>query len=140
MMENEHLHLFIDEEVFILNENLARSSEKKEIHPKTETNKEIEKPKIKFTFIHNSDSKEELGLLNKIIEACKISPADFYIGTDDSSIDFLKAIYFKESNNECYIVKSGGSRSFIYSKPLSVLQSSKDDKAKLWAALKAFTS
>ena len=139
-MENEHLNLFIDEEVFILNENSEPSPKKEKKDEVTEVKQEVKKPKIKFAFIHNSDSKDELELLNKIIEACKISPEDFYIGSDDSMVDFSKAVYFKESKNEYYEVQSEGPRSLIYSKPLSVLQSSKDDKAKLWAALKAFTS
>lgn len=120
MIETEHLHLLIDEEVYLI-------PEKQESEGVTQT---------PFAFFHTSKSKEELELLMKIIGACNLDKFDVFDHQELERVKFSKAIVFTSDSDYYYQVQGTETASIIYARSLSVLLESVDDKAKLWKALK----
>lgn len=152
-MENEHLHLLINEEIYVIegqatSEKLQENIEKptvsspqpdKVIESTKGEVKEVESiPQIKIAFIHNSDKPEELELLNKIIGACKLNSQNFKVLKKGEPIQYEKAIIFTNSANSYYQSSRTPEGEVIHSKPLTELNSSPEEKGKLWSALKEF--
>ncbi|MEQ9404390.1 MAG: hypothetical protein RIM99_12430 [Cyclobacteriaceae bacterium] len=161
MMEKEHLHLLIDEEIYLIQENAGNGSLIESDHavessrpeavgsqsPVKQDATEIKTPdapsapeKISVAFIHNSDNPEELELLNKIIGACNLDPSTYKILKQGEEISFSKGVIFTDSSDSYYQSKIQGEATILNSKPLHVLINSKEDKVQLWAALKQLVS
>ncbi len=94
--------------------------------------------KVGFAFIHQAKNEDELALLKKIIGACKLNEGDFVITETDAPGSYEKAVIFKESASIYYQPTVENDSIVLYSKPLSVLYESKEEKGKLWGVLKGF--
>ncbi len=157
-MKNEHLHLLIDEEIYLVKSLVSKpqatSDELQEKELKVDSqqstadsdtkdpsieaieNHSIEK--VKFAFIHNTDSQEELELLNNIISACKLEPADLKIIKEGEEIYYKNAVIFTNEAAQFYSVSEVDEAQVLHSKPLNTLLNSKEEKGKLWSALQEF--
>ncbi len=137
-MNSENLHLFFNEELYIIKKPVEESGSTPTVLEKKEDLPE-RKEKIRIVFIHHTTKQEELDLLNKIVAACKIAREDYRLITEKSmEISAAKAIVFTESSSNYYTPFSTQGSEELHSKPLHVLMNSKEDKAKLWGALKTF--
>lgn len=94
--------------------------------------------KVQIAFIHDSNKAEELALLDKIVAACKLEASIFKILRHGEKIEYEKGILFTESTSSFYQATESGHTQILYSRPLHVLMSSKEEKGKLWNALKEF--
>jgi len=130
-MRTEDLHLLINEELYILKEHVATERPtKKEI--------DLADPKIPIAFIHTSKDKGEQDLLGKIIEACKLDPSQYKVLKPEDEIAYDKAIIFSDAADSYYQPLVSNNIQKLYSRSLGFLIQSKEDKAKLWEALKLF--
>lgn len=102
---------------------------------------EVEEPtEIPFAIFHSSTDEDEIALLQKIIDACKV-PADNYkiFGNGfDQSVQFKKALVFIEKAKAFYSPIPYKGSEFLCSKPLTDLAKDQNEKAKLWRALQKF--
>jgi hypothetical protein len=133
-MKREHLHLLINEEIFSIESDQLKVGSGKTI----DTGQTDAISQVKIAFIHNTLNEEELVLLNNIISACKIESSDYQIMIADDVLSYQKAIIFTDSVTEYYIPVTTETGEVIYSKPLKVLNDSKEEKGKLWNVLKDF--
>lgn len=131
-MRPEDLHLLIHEEIYIIDQKHVEKAIESNIKPPSSID-------IPILFIHNTNVKEELDLLSKIIDACKLDAKLFRsIPTEDEGVKAEKKIIFSDSEPNYYTPQQTEGSQIIYSKPLQTLINSREDKAKLWEALKAF--
>lgn len=102
--------------------------------------KEEEKETIPFAVFHSSSNTEEMELLQKIIDACKIPEAEYIIYSKgfDQSVLFKKALVFVPEAKAFYSPIPYKGSQFLCSKPLSDLAKDQQEKGKLWVALQAF--
>jgi len=125
MMSPEHLPYFLSEEIYIISDR-EPLTEKKE--------QPVNLVPLPFAFFHDSKSKDELALLNKIITACKLDDFEIIDHLNHQDIPFNKAVIFISEASNFYDTQSNT----LYSKPLSVLKNSQEEKGKLWGALQNF--
>ena len=180
MMDREHLHLLINEDIYLLpqeektlklnkeqvsiseitaNEHPEITPDSKQIAPE-ESEKEVpeETPKIPelqpireevappvqkpipLAVFHESDNDAEIGLLQKIINACKIPEENYQVFANgfNQEVLFDKALVFVAKAKAFYAPIPYKGSQFLCSKPLSVLINDQQEKAKLWAALQKF--
>ena len=95
---------------------------------------------LPFAVFHNSSNEDEIQLLQKIIDACKVPPEDYKIFNSgfDQSIKFKKALVFVPEAKAFYTPIPYKNSEFLCSKPLSLLIQNQNEKAKLWGALQQF--
>jgi len=162
MMDKAHLHLLINEEIYLIDpmekqyipskdeptkhkaDPSQASSEKREIKYPKETpvvsNKKTEEQVLPLVIFHESSVEPELQLLQKIIEACKLKEGSYTVfgnGFNEAS-KFKKAIAFVAEPKTFYEpIKYQGSQ-ILYAKPLSQIANDQREKAKLWSALQKF--
>ena len=161
-MKNDHLHLFIDEEIYLVGQP-ATSSPKEdngEVAAPAITPAPVAKNKLKpvagpevpptpkvpvtptlpFGFYTLRLQPAEKELLNKIIAACKIPTTDYKVFEDGPQhLRSKKAVVFVDEPKESpYQPIKKGQTEVIYSKSLSTLMHSQDDKMKLWGILQPF--
>lgn len=129
-MQKEDLHLLINEEIYVIGEAQHKQGSSSSVD-----NTNI----VPVAFIHNTDDREELELLSKIIAACNLSSKDYKIFKEGEDEPFEKGIIFTESADIYYQVTTGPIGQVINSKPLSILKDSKDEKTKLWEVLKVLS-
>lgn len=135
-MENENLHLLINEEIYVLK---SQATSDKAASDKVQAiDKAVEK--VDTVFVHQSEQAEELELLEKIIGACKLDASSYKIAKSVDGIQFSRSVVFTEKAETFYAPTDNDDSQILYSKPLATLLSSKDEKAKLWSALQEFIS
>ncbi len=150
-MKTEHLHLLIHEEIYSINSLSSISSpieaESSNLgeQPNQETKSDegiTETPLIPVGFYHTSNDPSELRLLKKIIDACKIDSATYQIfGNGLQKYVSKKAIVFTSENIPNIIFYQSirqNEMEILYSRPLTALMQSQEDKAKFWKALQTF--
>ncbi|MEQ9467177.1 MAG: hypothetical protein RLN88_07160 [Ekhidna sp.] len=176
-MEQEHLHLLIHEEIYLLPQDKTPvekvNHEVEEVQevttvaepepeaiapPKEETKPEpaeeehhqesphipihevAEPEELPFAVFHDSTNEAEIELLHKIIAACKIPDDQYNIFSHgfDQAVKFKKALVFVLEAKAFYTPIPYKGSEFLCSKPLSLLASDKNEKAKLWGALQKF--
>ncbi|MEP5612423.1 MAG: hypothetical protein ABJP45_09250 [Cyclobacteriaceae bacterium] len=154
-MENEHLHLLIDEEIYVVesqgtSDKLQAESGQSIVDNQQSEKRPAESPQsaltektesiqtIRIAFIHSTDNQEELDLLTKIIGACNLNESNFKVVREDEQITFQKAVIFTGKANTYYQQTATEVGEIMYSKPLIELQTSKEEKSKLWSALQEF--
>lgn len=93
---------------------------------------------VKYAFFHNTDQPEELDLLNKIIDACKLADTDFKVLKVGQEVVFEKAVVFTKSGPSYYVSTQHERGVVMYAQPLATLMLSKEEKGKLWGALQKF--
>lgn len=177
LMEEEHLHLLIHEEIYLLPQDktpmekvnheveevqevtTVAEPEPEAIAPKEEaTNPEptkeehhqesphipihqvAEPEELPFAVFHDSSNEAEIELLHKIISACKIPDDQYKIFSHgfDQAVKFKKALVFVPEAKGFYTPIPYKGSEFLCSKPLSLLSSDQNEKAKLWGALQKF--
>ncbi|WP_370089701.1 hypothetical protein [Ekhidna sp.] len=102
---------------------------------------EVEEPtEIPFAIFHSSTDEDEIALLQKIIDACKVPADDYKIFGNgfDQSVRFKKALVFIEKAKAFYSPIPYKGSEFLCSKPLTDLAKDQNEKAKLWGALQKF--
>ena len=137
-MKNEHLHLLINEEIYLVDsrQSTVDSSPDKVIEGAKQEAEDVESiPEIKIAFIHNSEKPEELELLNNIIAACKLNAQDFKVLREGEPIRYEKAVIFTTSSKSYYERSKTSEGELLHSRTLAELNSSKEEKGKLWSAL-----
>ena len=126
---------------------------KEEVEPETpahiETKQEspeiphhdLEEPgEIPFAVFHSSNNADDIELLHKIIDACKL-PQDHYKifgGGFDQTVHFKKALVFVPEAKAFYTPIPYKNSMFLCSKPLDQISGDVQEKAKLWNALQKF--
>ena len=162
-MDKEHLHLLIDEEIYIVGEDEAQPAVATEptAEPKEEVTETVETPAehveetppipqvkvekpieqvIPFAVFHESSNEAEIELLQKIIDACKLNPADYQVFANgfNKEVKFKKALVFVPQAKAFYEPIPYQDSQFLCAKPLDQIAGNQQEKAKLWKALQAF--
>jgi len=153
-MENEHLHLLINEEIYAIESQASsdqlqvdseesivdnQQSTEDPVIEKINTNSQTQSTeKINIAFIHQTNNPDELDLLNKIIGACKLETQNFKVLKEGEPIQFEKAVIFTDSASSYCIPSTTTEGEIMYSKPLNILYHSPEEKRKLWGALQEF--
>lgn len=163
-MDKEYLHLLIDEEIYLIEEDKAgEESAVVEVSEDTppETNEKVEAskehvdetphiPKVKverpieqiipFAVFHESTNEEEIALLQKIIDACKLNPNEYQVFANgfNKEVKFKKALVFVPTAKAFYEPIPYQKSEFLCAKPLNQIVGNQKEKAKLWKALQAF--
>lgn len=158
-MKSEDLHLLINEEIYIIDkkEKVSSAEEKEyviEHAPEIEVNhSQLDKtpsiPVIKseeeisfvpVAFFHESSNENDLVLLQKIIEACKLHSDQYQVFANgfNKEVKFEKALVFVATAKKFYdpIPFEGGQ--ILCSRPLNEIANNQSEKVKLWGALKGF--
>ena len=161
MIDKEHLHLLINEEIYLIDSSQSKvESEKSEVEGVEEKVERIEekvesekskversevkvengegKEKVNVAFVSNSNNGAEMELLQKIIGACNLEEGDYKISQSDEPATYEKAVIFTEKASIFYQPTVENDSIVLYSKPLNELMHSKEEKGKLWGALKTF--
>ena len=161
MMDQEHLHLLINEEIYAIGKEAKVSPDESQetisdVAPKKD--KEIKRGHIEETpsipvameestekvipiaIFHESSSESDLELLQKIIGACKLSPEQYQVFASgfNKKVQFKKALVFVASAKKFYESVLYQDGQILCSKPLSEIANNQQEKAKLWGALKVF--
>lgn len=99
-----------------------------------------EPKEIPLAIFHSSTNQEEMALLQKIIDACKVPTEDYTIFENgfDQSIQFKKALVFVPEAKAFYTPIPYKKSHFLCSKPLADLTNDQQEKGKLWVALQKF--
>lgn len=107
--------------------------------PKVKTLEEKE-ALIPFAVFHESSVPEEIELLEKIIGACNIGSDKYQVFANgfNKEVKFEKALVFVSQAKAFYEPIPYQNSQFLCSKPLSELNTNKQEKAKLWNSLKDF--
>jgi len=168
MMDPEHLHLFINEEIYVLSDKSAPEKE----NDKNEDTKVKEEPvvvevkeeeiskdhqeetpsipdvqvdvqthdKISLAIFHEATNPSEVELLQKIIEACNLEKSKYQVFANgfNKEVTFNKALVFVSKAKAFYEPIPYQESQILCSKPLSVLSNDPQEKAKLWGALQKF--
>ncbi len=155
-MENKHLHLLIDEEIYVIksqveNGELSEKSDQLNVDSVQSTaaptaaiesgssfQQNESREEVKIAFIHNGANSEELDLLNKIVDACDLANSEFRILKKGEDIGYEKAVIFIEESDQLYVPLVMDQGKVMYSRPLNILSGSKEEKGKLWTALQSF--
>lgn len=145
MMNRENLHLLINEEIYRIEEKNSENNTPSApiIKPKvTESiaTPTMEEESVPIAIFHESKEKMDLELLHKIISACNLQAGNYKIVDTgfNKALRFKKALVFTPRAKAFYtsIPYQGGA--ILCSKPLEELAKSKEEKGKLWTALKAY--
>lgn len=143
------LPYFINEPVYLVKEESADQKVQEIAHKTKEPAQEVnhtantipqEKPFVPYVFFASVATKEEQALLSKIMGACGLPENQLSIRPpeDLDQVVFKKAVAFSEKGSNYYVISPYGKGSILYSKPLSVLLNSVDDKRALWGKLKGY--
>lgn len=142
MHTKEHLHLLIDEEIYIVETQEEPKAEqttpKVELKPEPKSEEEEKTVKmLEFGFFHNNEGSEAEELLNKIIVACKFSTDRYQVFSDSSMVTSCKKAIIFTSKPKTYYqwLPFNEKTSIMYSLSLGQIANSQTDKAKLWKAL-----
>lgn len=146
-MKDEHLHLLINEEIYALDSSKLKvdSGQSEVERNQTEVDSsrqsvQVSEESVEIVFIHDSTKPDELELLAKIIEACKLKDGTFQVAKSGAEPNCKKAIVFTDEAKVYYEIKAEENRHVLYSKTLRELKESTDEKGKLWNKLKEFLS
>ena len=158
MMDKEHLHLLINEKIYLIDEEERRtiSQEDTKIEHQTDSSQTFsEKPEdvhpeardenpnervVPLAIFHESSSEPDLELLQKIIEACKLEKDSYTVfgnGFNKTS-KFRKALVFVAKATIFYEPIPYEESQILCAKPLSQISSDQQEKKKLWQALQKF--
>jgi hypothetical protein len=108
--------------------------------PEIPVKKKDEPKVIPLAIFHSSTNQEEMELLQKIIDACKVPIEDYTIFENgfDQSVKFKKALVFVPEAKAFYTPIPYKNSHFLCSKPLADLASNQEEKGKLWVSLQKF--
>ena len=103
--------------------------------------------KKKLIVLCSEAAPDDLAFLNKILDAIKLSPADYHIGTGSlipTTITSDKLLYFgqhiQSGADSMYELFQKDSRTILSADPLNVLQHDVSRKKLLWTALQKMFS
>lgn len=142
-MDVSDLHLFITEDLYLIREKKAAvTTAPTERNDPAVLPGEQKSAPIPLAIFHASDDKEDRALLDKIIQACKLSDGDFQLfdGGFDKEISFEKALVFVAEAQTYYEPVKYQNSQILCARPLSEIATNKEEKSKLWGALQTFLS
>ena len=96
---------------------------------------------ISFAIFHDAEAQEELELLGKIIDACELPNGSYEVFANgfNKEVKFEKALVFVATAKKFYVPIPYENSQILCSKPLHEIANDKQEKVKLWGALKNFT-
>ena len=135
MIEDQYLHLFITEELF----NVKEGDTIEKPVPETEGH-------ISIAVLTNPLSDIQLALLQKILSSVNIdiNSIEIIYSEEDLVFSFDKLLIFGTNisstfeNYPLFKVESYGKGEILISKAINELEASKEDKMRLWQALKSW--
>ncbi|MEM6643596.1 MAG: DNA polymerase III subunit psi [Bacteroidota bacterium] len=148
-MERDNLHLLLNEELYLIDKTthntkitdpkdvrISVANQAKNIGEEYGEDQKI----IGLAIFHESNKKEELQLLEKIIAACKLKKEQYQVFSTglDTSIKFEKALVFATSSETHYQPFEDNGQQKLYAAPLSEIMNNRSEKAKLWDALQVY--
>ncbi|MEM6735431.1 MAG: DNA polymerase III subunit psi [Bacteroidota bacterium] len=167
MMDKEYLYLLIHEDIYLVDETKPelipeeqKSPLKKpiEVVPDEvkvakdnayeladipeEKQKRPEGQVVSFAVFHESSDRSDLELLQKIIEACKLSNDQYQVFANgfNKEVKFEKALVFISKAKTFYEVTPYQNSRILCSKPLNQIAGNPQEKAMLWKALQRFVN
>ncbi|MDE0471607.1 MAG: hypothetical protein OXH57_06670 [Ekhidna sp.] len=158
MMDKKHLHLLINEKIYLINEGERRIvfQEDTKIEPQTDPSQtSSEEPEnshseaedenlnertVPLAIFHESSSESDLELLQKIIEACKLEKDSYTVFGNgfNKTLKFRKALVFVAKSTVFYEPIPYQESRILFAKPLGQISNDQQEKKKLWRALQAF--
>ncbi len=151
MIEDDALHLFITEEIFVVpgkaTEPTSETREVERVIEEKETPAPVKaeptpRPSYTFAVIAQALPESERELLGKILAAVGQDIAAVHLAINPETIDFdyEKLLIFGDSKltetpSQFYVVDGPGTK-ILRSKPLHVVAQSRQEKTQLWEALK----
>jgi len=164
MMDRDHLHLLINEEIYVISDDKAENQETEDVSKTTveeistvsesapepltkniPSTPEVPKTEVAETVIpvavfHESSESHELELLQKIIDACNLETGSYEVFANGFSkeVKFKKALVFVDASKSFYQPIPYQGSQILCSKPLSEITTNQQEKVKLWNALKVF--
>jgi DNA polymerase III psi subunit len=146
-MSSDYLPYFITEELYLVKENVPNEPVGKDNVEKPDSNPSTEENDIQTPIHHSiivvtgSISSEDHSLLTKVLEAVKVNIGDTHLLTTapEMHITFDKMMVFDDNATQARYEPSPTKQGdVLYSRSLSSLHSSKEEKIKLWNALKSW--
>ena len=164
MMNREDLHLLINEDIYLIQDDIKgdqiiaetnhpTENQKEEVHgPPSEVQGvvepatmvpekvQVDERTIPVAIFHESSDDSELELLQKIISACKLNPDSYQVFANgfNKEVKFHKALIFVASSKSFYTAIPYQGSQLLCSKPLKEIAENQQEKVKLWGALKTF--
>ncbi|MEM0938385.1 MAG: DNA polymerase III subunit psi [Bacteroidota bacterium] len=171
MMDKEYLYLLIHENIYLVDESkselIPKEQKGEEQKSPLKTIKSVsdevkvakdnayeladipeEKQKrpggqvVSIAIFHESSDRSDLELLQKIIEACKLSNDQYQVFANgfNKEVSFEKALVFVSKAKIFYQVIPYQNSHILCSKPLNQIAGNPQEKAMLWKALQGFIS
>lgn len=163
-MNREDLHLLINEEIYLIQDDAkddqivletdptAENLNEEAPNPPSEVKKvvepaavvpekvQVEERTIPVAIFHESSDDSELDLLEKIISACKLESDSYQVFANgfNKEVKFHKALIFVASSKSFYTAIPYQGSQLLCSKPLKEIAENQQEKVKLWGALKTF--
>ena len=155
MMDRDHLHLLINEEIYLINQDEVEGAPEPSAPPMEAVDTVVAEPAkeeesaepapvsekvLPVAIFHESTKESELELLNKIIDACKLDSGSFEVFANgfNKAVKFEKALVFVERAKKFYASVPYKGGEILCARPLSVIIHDQQEKAKLWGALKSY--
>ena len=151
-MSDDFLPYFITEDLYLIKETVQvekSSPSASATTPQAETDvREVAEapqliaPKEHYDIIvvTGAINEQDKVLLTKVLEAVAINITDAKLIAEapNPTVSFAKMLVFNEGPSQLYTPSKTEQGEVLYSKPLSALHASREDKLQLWNALKSW--